>query len=456
VVYLFIFPLTQPMRTLTRNILLAQVFLCSIIPFAGAAEPPPLPEKWTVQSAVSFALHHSPDSRIVTQRIAAARAATVAAQSASYPHVSINGGYSRTNNPMYSFGNILNQAQFTPDINFNHPGTSDDLYIKGIVGYRLYNGGKDEAGINAAKAQETASQFEQRSVKVRLGFEVVKSFYTIIQATDNVAAQNSTVEAIKVSLESARARFNVGDLLKADLLNLEVQKNIAAENLIKARHGLDLARQGFLNLLGLARGSVQLDTTQLPKQIIPSDIALANRPELARLDAMILAAREQLHQAQAGQYPSADLFASYQLDKGFEFDEGSGDSWMAGVKLNYALFDGKRTSALVSQATAKLNELKEQRRKLELAFNYEINQARLALQLADEQLIVTRKMVEQAKESARLSRERFKEGALLSTDLIAVENRLTETRVRCLMARAARRIAVADLRRAAGLAQFED
>ena len=39
-------------------------------------------------------------------------------------------------------------------------------------------------------------------------------------------------------------------------------------------------------------------------------------------------------------------------------------------------------------------------------------------------------MVEQAEESAHLSRERFKEGLILSSELIDVENRLTDAQVR--------------------------
>ncbi len=420
-----------------------------------AADAPPTPETWTVKEAVNFALDNSPDVRITLQRIKGAQAAVVAAQSAYYPQIGISAGYNRTNNPMYSFGNILNQGQFTNDIDFNNPGTSDDLNLTGMIQYRLYNGGSDQAGIRAAEAGEQATRFEQEAVHSRLGFEVVKSFYSIVQAEENVQARESSLKAIEVSLQTAQARFEAGDLLKADLLNLEVQKSRAAENLIQARHGLELARRGFLNLLGLKHGAVKIDTAQQEKQDIPAEPTAAERPELAGLDAMLQAAEEQVRKARGGYYPSADLFGSYQVDKGFEYDEGSGNSWMAGVKVNYNLFNGNRTSAEVSRASAKVAELREQRHKLELNFSYEIEQASLALQLAEERLQVTDKMVEQATESARLSRERFKEGVILSSELIEVENRLTDARVHHLMAKAGRRIAIADLRRAAGLGQFE-
>jgi outer membrane protein TolC len=91
---------------------------------------------------------------------------------------------------------------------------------------------------------------------------------------------------------------------------------------------------------------------------------------------------------------------------------------------------------------------------MELAFNLEMEQATLALHQEDERLKVTAKMVASATESARLARLRFKEGVLLASELIDTENRLTDARVSHAHAATSRTIAIADLRRAVGLAQF--
>ena len=93
---------------------------------------------------------------------------------------------------------------------------------------------------------------------------------------------------------------------------------------------------------------------------------------------------------------------------------------------------------------------------MKLAIGLEIEEALLNLQQAGERLQVTRKMVELAEESARLSRERFREGVILSSNLIDAENRLTDARVHTSLAKAARAIAIADLRRASGLPQFNN
>ncbi len=443
--------------------------LCSLVlllvfppPVAAAAAASPArglnrqqPAIWTVQAAVRFALANSPDIAVTRHRIAAARAAVREAQSAFYPRLGLSTSYSRTNNPMYSFGNILNQGVFNNTINFNDPGWSDDLNMTAALNYRFYNGGHDQAGVRAARAGEAAAELGLAVVHSRLEFEVVRSFLSIVQARETVQARQSAIKSIAASLQVAKARYHAGTLLKADLLNLEVQQSRTHENLIQARHGLALAKRGFLNLLGLAKGTVHIDAGHYPEQPLPGSTSFARRPELKRMAAAIRAAKALVRQAGSGYYPTADAFVNYRIDKGYELD-GAGNSWMGGLRLNYNLFDGHRTSAAVTRAKALLAAAREQKRKLSLAIHFEVEQAELALEQAGQQLQVTKKMVAQADESARLSRARFKEGVILSSDLIEVENRLTDALVRRTVARASRRIAIADLRWAVGLQQFQE
>jgi outer membrane protein len=408
----------------------------------------------TAEEAVRFALQNNPDTAITRQRIAAAQATVREANASFYPQLDLSTSYGRTNTPLYSFGNILNQAAFDETINFNDPGVTDNLNMAATVSYRLYNGGRDQAGVDLATATETATHHELDIVHSQLGFEVVKTFYTIIQARENLEARESALEAITVSVEVARARYEAGDLLKADLLNLEVHRSEADENLIQARHALDLTNRAFLNLLGLEQGNISINPARTMEQSLPADLSYDKRPELKAMDAAIQAAEAGVRQARGGYYPTADAFAGYQVDQGYELD-GAGNSWIAGAKINFNLFAGQRTSAQVARANALLAEKNEERRKMSLALGLEVEQASLALQQAEQRLLVTAKMQEQAEESAHLSRERFKEGIILSSELIDVENRLTEAMVRGTLARAARRIATANLRRATGLMQFD-
>ena len=411
------------------------------------------PAIWTARQSVHFALTHSPDSQIATQRIEAAKAMVNQVKASYYPQIGLNAEYTQTNNPMYSFGNILNQGQFDQSIDFNNPGRTDDLNLRAGLQYRLYNGGRDQAGVKAAEAGVAVSEMQQVTVSSQLGFEVVRTFYTIAQAMDMLEAHQASIKAIETSLIVAKARFEAGDLLKADLLNIEVQESMARENLILAEHSLDLARKAFLGLLGLHEGQVFIDTVQESEQELPEDRSYGKRPELKVIEGQIEEAEAELRVAEGGRYPTVDGLAHYQYDGGVVL-HGSGDSWMGGVRVNYPLFTGGKTEADIANARAKVARLTAEKQKLELTMDFEIQQANLAYKQAEQRLQVTEKMFEQALESARLSRIRFKEGVVLASDLMNIETRLTEAQVRQTVAKAAIRVAVADLRWATGLPQF--
>ncbi|MBA3008252.1 MAG: TolC family protein [Proteobacteria bacterium] len=412
-----------------------------------------LPTLWTARQAVQFALTHSPDSQVALQRIEASKAMLDQVKASYYPQIGLNAEYGQTNNPMYSFGNILNQGQFDQSIDFNDPGRTDDLNLRAVLQYRFYNGGRDQAGIEAAEAGVAVSEMQQLAVSAQLSFEVVRTFNTIAQSMEMLEAHQASIKAIGASLVVARARFEAGDLLKADLLNIEVQESMAKENLILAEHSLELARKAFLNLLGLREGQVRIDIVLERDQELPEDRGYMKRPEIKGIEGQIQAAEAELRVALGGRYPTVDGLAHYQYDNGFVLN-GSGDSWMGGVRVNYPLFTGGKTEADIANARARLAGLVASKKKLELALDFEVKQAGLAYRQAEQRLHVTDKMFEQAQESARLSRVRFKEGVILSSDLMDVETRLTEARVRQTAARTAIRVAVADLRRAIGLSQF--
>jgi len=413
------------------------------------------PSVWTVEDAVRFALQNNPDSRMGQRRIEAAQAAIAMEKSSFYPQLDLNSHYSQTNNPMYSFGNILNEGEFNQSIDFNNPGRTDDLNVGVRLGYRFFNGGRDLAGLKVAEARKVSSQMEFAAVQSQLAFEVVRAFNLIIQAEGVVKAHQATVEAIGATLEVAKARHEEGVLLKADLLDLEVQHSQAQENLIQAQHGLELARKVFLNVLGIEEGPVSIAPDSAADQEVPQSDDFGQRYELRSMDALIRAAKARVRQANGGYYPSVDGFAGYGVDKGFVLD-GSGDWWEAGIKLRFNVFDGKRTAAEVDKSSAMLAEAQEQKRKIFLAISLEVKKAELALKDSEQRLQVTEKTVEQAQESASINRARFAEGVVLSADLISVENRLTDALVRRTSAETARRIAVADLRRALGLPQFPE
>ncbi len=401
-------------------------------------------------------MQNNPDSRIARIRISGAQAGIEQVNSRLFPTIQLQTEYSQTDNPMFSFGNILNQGAFDAAIDFNDPGRTDSLIFKAELKYRLYSGGSDSAALDAAYHDHLVSTAEYSAVVNQLAFEVVRSFEQIVLAENMIEARQSALHALQSSLQVARARHEAGDLLRPHLLDLEVQEARAEEDLIQARHTLNLTHHGFNNLLGRAEGPVLIERQQTdPAQPLPKAPDFRARPELQSIAGAVASARAALQMARAAYHPTLDGFVGYQYENGFITD-GDGDAWIGGIRMSYSLFDGGRKESEVALKTATVAELEEKKRKTELLLNYELQQALQELEQAEKRVTVTAKMVQLARESAELSRARFQEGVLLSSELIDIETRLTDALLRDSRAQALYRIAVANLRKVVALPQFEN
>ncbi len=411
-------------------------------------------ESWTLDRAVATALERHPDARVARARVDAAQSMVDQAQSAWRPQVSLSGRYTDTNSPMMAFGSILNQRAFNFGLDFNRPGNIDNLNATGTVAYNLYAGGRATAGRNAAKAGTEAAELDLRAAHHRLVAEVVRAALNLRKAREAVVAVEGGVRAYEAAVAVARARSEAGQMLRADLLSLEVQLAQTRESLSSARHGAALASRAFHFVLGLdaTENTVELldDDPALARLSAPDTRDFTQRPELLGLHARVRAAEAMVDAARGSRRPTVNAFASYQYDHGWQTAR-HGDSWLAGVSVDLNVFDGGQTNAKVRQSSAELTQVKEMLRKATLGIGLEVEQARLAHADATERLAVSTRAVEQATESAALSRARFEKEALLTADLIGVEGRLLEARLRRTMAAADERLALVELRRALGL-----
>jgi outer membrane protein TolC len=178
------------------------------------------------------------------------------------------------------------------------------------------------------------------------------------------------------------------------------------------------------------------------------------RPELAAARERVSAAQSQVRGSKSGYQPRVSAFGSLDYDYGW-VTEGEGKSYTAGVLFRWDLWDGFATRSKAREAQANLETASEEQRKLRLALDLEVEHARLDLKAADERLTVSSKTVEQAEESAKLTRGRFEQGLALSTQLIDSEAALLAARVRRAEAQSDQRIAVAALRKALALPQLD-
>ena len=383
----------------------------------------------------------------------AAQAGLDQANAAFWPRVQLQSSYSASDNPMLAFGSILNQRAYNSSLNFNDVPTVDDLNARGLVTVPLYAGGKNTATRKAASANTEAAKQDNAAVQNALGYEVARAFYTVLKSRQFVRAAEAGVNSFEANLAVAKKRLDGGTLLKSGVLDIEVRLAQAREDLVRARNSNALATRALRNLLGIETGEFEVADTA-PTTRAPDSGDFSGRPELTAASHRERAAQEQVTAAKGSYLPRVSAFGSLDYDYGWKYENGGG-SYTAGALMQWDVWDGKLTRAKVREANANLESSREERRKLRLAIDLEVEQARLELKAANERLSVTDQAVAQATESASLTRARFEQEMALPKDTIDAETALVAARVRRAEAEADRQIATAAVRKALALPQLE-
>lgn len=424
---------------------------------AVRAEPDPA-DSLTLAQAVATALEHNPDARAAAERIGEAEAQLGEATAAFYPRIDARLGFERTDNPAQAFAMILNQRRFTPDLNFNNPGPTQDVRpeIYGVL--PLFHGGQDYYRRQAAALGVEAARLERLALRNALTEAVIASYYALLAAPQQAAAARASVSAVSSALQHAQTRFAAGAALKSDVLSLDVRLAEAREIELRATNAVDLARTSLRTLLGLpASAALEISPTVDPPALpLPPSLeaaldgALRTRPELGAAARQVAMREREIAVERAEYLPRIDVAGGYANDSSnFELSHES-DSWAVGATAQINLFAGFKTQARVRAAEHRLAQARETERKLHLEIEREVQSAFLTDAEARQRVRVSEAAVASAEDALRLVNEQYGAGTATVTRYLEAEAARSAARSRAIAGRYDARRAAAALQKAMG------
>ena len=423
--------------------------VAAIVPAVAAAGPRPV----TLEEALRAALENSPDLAAATARIAAARGAIVQAQSAFFPTLKVEESYTATNDPVQAFMMTLKQRAFDlTTADFNHPGTVDNVGTRLVGRWPLYNGGRDAAARTAATLGADAAQDEFAAARNTLVFEVTRAFYETLKAKRFVASAGAQVTDLQSSRQLAASRRAEGAALETDVLDADVRLSLAREELVRAQSTVAVAEAVLSGVAGLAAtDAITAAEPAAGSDAVPEAAApdgSHERPEISAARKAVARADEDIRAARGNRLPRVNAFAGYDVDSGDLADFS--DSWTAGVSVELDVFDGGRTTGAIASAVAARNSAAAELRRVEIAVDVELRRAQLQVEESDARLATSATASQQAERSLALTRERYRQGLALFTQVLDAETSLTAARQRRDAAFFDRHIAVAALDKARG------
>lgn len=423
---------------------------------APAASRGPL----TLGEAIAIARRQNPDIGMTLERIAQARADAGEAASAFSPILLGRLSYVLTDHPAQAFGMMVAQREFafTPALDINDPGTTDNFRPEVVAAYSLFRGFQDRNRYRAARIGVEVRKLERDAVRNAIVTAVIDTFYALLAAREQAAVARASIETIEAEHRITKARFDSGAALKSDFLSLEVRLAGAREGRVRADNGVETARAILATLLGIEDASTIRPAVPEEGVVAPPaeslevslSLALARRPEVLAAEGVTRIREHEVSAERGARLPSMDAFASYGQDLEHPRLSGSRDNWAVGVQVELSIFSGFRTTQRIRRATHRLAEARIAVRKARLDVEREVRTAYLTLQNALERVRVTEASETQAEEALRLVREQYRAGTTPVTRYLEAEEALAGARSMRIASRYDVMRARAGLRKATG------
>jgi multidrug efflux system outer membrane protein len=370
---------------------------------------------------------NSPDLRAAFERVEQSRAIARISRADFYPGLSLDPNGNRTR---YSPSRTAQPNSTVLAYTGNQFALPVDL------SYEVDLWGRVRRSFRSAREQAQASAAAYQNVLLSLQASVAQTYF-MIRSTDldrHVVAE--TIELRKKNLSLVESLHQGGADSQVDVAQAETELASAEADYV----GLNLRRAQLENALGALCGQTAssfslAETGRIyqPPAIpsgLPSDL-LERRPDVAEAERGMAAASEGIGVAKAAFFPAIQLTGSagtesVDLQNIFNWENRM---WSIGPNISLPLFEGGRNRAGLERAKAAYQEAVAQYRSQVLVAFHEVEDGLAGLRLLKDQYEAQMRAVEGARQAARLSRLRYKEGLVSYIEVEIADRTMLENQI---------------------------
>jgi outer membrane protein TolC len=397
----------------------------------------------TLIDAVEIALRRNPLTRATSAGRELASAELSEAKSRRLPALTATGSFTRSNNPVFVFGSLLEQGQFGPE-NFainslNHPDAINNFRSSLTLRFPVFDQRETTTRIASARIRQQQADQQSSLVEQQIRFEVIKSYYGVLLAQAKLEVAEDAVRTGEADVKRARDLVETGVVVLSDLLAARVQLSQFRQQEIQMSGELVTAVAVLNTALGLPVETPQQPSGKLVDRRftldgvdVLSSQALQNRPDYQKAVLSLRETSAQLHGARGEWLPRVDAFVTTGISSE-HITNGSGD-YAAGATVSFNVFDAGRKTR-IAQARAAESIANAEQERLANQIRFEIVRAYQQYVTARERLEVVAEVSAQASETLRIVQDRYHAGITTITELLRAETALVRARSDVLAAR---------------------
>lgn len=399
-----------------------------LVSYAGEA-PSPAAKTLKIKDAVDFAFLNNKSVQIQKEEIEYAKANIQSAQSAFFPHVDTELGYTFKDAvpPTYALlGGRKDQRSFTGYQN-------DNLFTLGVKQI-VYNGGTNIGTLEQARLNLKVEQETLRATKLEVEFETKRLFYGVLLAYETLRIAQDLVDQARAHYEEVRKKFDQGTASRFDALQSKTHVARLIPQLVRAESSVELLTAEFKKLLSIDLknevslvGELKTPYIEIKEDDFLQETYRRNPYMILRLLGLDIN-KVAIDLAKAAWYPQINASANLvgQSNSLGNILNSFHNNWDVGIRGSMDVFDGFATKAKVDEAKAKYNQAELHKENTAEQLAVDIKDACLNLVKAKAVIESQEAAIVEAKEALRLSEVRYDNGVGINLDVFDAEVALAQ------------------------------
>lgn len=403
-------------------------------------QQPRIRGKLSVSDAVKLALVHNKMLQQTLEERTVAEGQIVSSRSAYLPGVTLSTQYRR--------------EELVPSFDIAFPGAPPEhVQIGTLNSYSaaltvtqpLYAGGAITAQVQLARLSSLLADQTIRAATQDVVYATENAYYNLLLSQHLVDIGTEEVRAARAHLEDVQKKRAGGVVSDYDVLRAQVELSNSEANLIRSKNAINIARANLIKTLGIAQESdftLSDEFVYAPVKFSMEEAvktAFTNRPDLYSNEYQIRQQREQLRLARSRYLPNVSAYFTNTWANPSPTSFGSstnewGRIWQAGVQGAWPIFDGFQREGNVIQQKARLKQAQINLVNTEETAVFELTQAILSVENAEEFVQSQRLNVERATEGLRLADVGYQQGIKTQVEVIDAQSAVTQARVNYLQA----------------------
>ncbi len=363
----------------------------------------------SLEQAVDLAIKNNTSTRLSLLDLQKAEENIRKARAGILPQVSFSYSYTRLGGDL-AFG-------FTPKNRHSYVLEVDQA---------LFNRAVFE-GLSLAREQKELQDLVYEDIKREVEFQTKQLFYALLYKREVVKLLEENLKYWEENYKQTEGKFQAGIVPKVELMRAKAQLENARAQLESAKADYEKSLEDFKAFLrydGPVNPEGKLTLVKPEK----ADYKLENNSTLKVAKKNLEVAQRLVELQKAQYYPNLELFATYQ---GSTARLGGKDlmlkGYTVGARVNYNIFDGFARESSIAQAKIdslkQMESLKDTEQKLKADFNKTL----LDLDSLMAQIKAVELSLESAKESLRLSTERYRFGIATQLEVLDAINNYNST-----------------------------